>query len=68
MSQGMEFTRDDSERLVRIEEHVKSIPKMEERISRLESKQNWMLGIGSALSFIIALIVSIFGGHFIHRG
>lgn len=54
------FTREDSDRLVRIEEAVKIVPNVVERIEKLEAKQNWIAGLGAAIVFIISAVIGIF--------
>lgn len=57
------FTRDDSDRLVRIEESVKVVPDLIKRVDKVEAKQNWFAGIGAAIMFVISAILSYFEFH-----
>lgn len=68
------FTREDSDRLVRLEEQNlaimtqltethKIVAAQTVRINKIEKLQNWMLGIGSAITFIISIVIFLFTGH-----
>jgi hypothetical protein len=73
------FTREDSERLVRLEQQLintdskiqtlvnslseatisatQKLDALEERISKIERKQSWMIGMGTAIGFLLSLAV-----------
>lgn len=57
------FTREDSDRLVRIEEAVKAMPDLTERLDKVESKQSWLTGVGATILFIITTVASWFEFH-----
>lgn len=57
------FTREDSDRLVRIEEAVKAMPDLVERVESLERKQSWLTGIGATIIFIVTTVASWFEFH-----
>ena len=68
------FTREDSDRLVRLEqqnlaimnqltETHKIVAAQTVRINKIEKLQNWMMGIGSAITFVISTAVFLFTGH-----
>jgi hypothetical protein len=74
------FTREDSDRLVRLEQQIianntkmdslilqlsethKSVATQTVRINKIEKLQNWMMGIGSAITFVISTAVFLFTG------
>lgn len=79
------FTREDSDRLVRLEgkvdgffdklkEHMEQEAgllqaqnerhdKNEKRLTNLEKVQNWMMGVGAAITFIISTAIFLFSDH-----
>lgn len=54
------FTREDSDRLVRIEEAVKIVPDLIKRVEKVERKQSWIAGIGATVVFIISAVLGFF--------
>lgn len=65
------FTREDSDRLVRLEqqnltimtqltETHKAFSAQAARLSKLERVQNWMMGVGAAVTFIISSAILFF--------
>lgn len=57
------FTREDSDRLVRIEEAVKAMPDLMVRVEKLETKQSWLTGVGATILFLVTTIASWFEFH-----
>lgn len=68
------FTREDSERLVRVEQQVaemnqrlksilESINDQTKRINDLERSQSWLWGLGSAFAFISTAVVIFLKTH-----
>lgn len=67
MRDEIPFTRQDSERLVRIETmlqqtnnrldaYITKTEELESSIEKVKVRQGWMTGVGSAIAFILALI------------
>lgn len=75
------FTREDSDRLVRLEQQIvalhekigsvvakqlaestKQLTAQNARITKLEKVQSWIMGIGSAVTFIISTSILFFTG------
>lgn len=54
------FTREDSDRLVRIEEAVKIVPNLLERMEKVERRLSWFAGIGAAVMFVLSAVIGFF--------
>lgn len=68
------FTREDSDRLVRLEqqnitimnqliETHRAVATQTARLNKVERVQNWIMGVGSAIAFVISTLVLFVKGH-----
>jgi hypothetical protein len=69
--QVIQFLREDSDRLVRVEQMVKDMSKTLDSLSaelakqkadheKTKSRINWLWGVGSAFAFVVTMVITYF--------